>query len=247
MVPYLVTHLKTALSTTLDLFYPSRCIFCKKTKANTKRPICGACDRKLPAFPQAFCLRCGQAQHHNATWGCPACHVTAHTPDATYFAFTYHAPLSDAIIAFKFRDQPELAPVLTQLLWERLGDDLLWEAPQIILPAPLHYQRLWQRGYNQAALLARSLAKKLNRPLETRAFKRVRRTTPQVQLKFHQRMSNMQGAFRADPRRLAGKDILLIDDVYTTGATVSAMVTALRQASVARIAVVCLAHTPPNR
>jgi len=102
----------------------------------------------------------------------------------------------------------------------------------VIVPVPLHARRLRERGYNQAALLARELGKGVGLPVLENALIRVRDTSPQVDLGAEERRENVRGAFHLPDDRLVGKSVLLVDDVYTTGATLEACSLALKQRGV---------------
>jgi ComF family protein len=119
------------------------------------------------------------------------------------------------------------------------------EAPfpaDVIVPVPLHTRRLRERGYNQAALLARELGKGVGLPVLEDAVARVRYTSPQVDLNAEERKENVQGAFHCPTDRVAGKSVLLVDDVYTTGATLEACSLALKQRGVLTVWALTLAR-----
>ena len=119
-----------------------------------------------------------------------------------------------------------------------------WEhKPDAILPIPLHRRRQRRRGFNQSALLAVHLGRQLDIPVNQQAMKRVRHTNPQTGLSPKDRLENVRGAFLADSRLVDNKQILLIDDVYTTGATMSAAAGALLASGAAGVSAFCLART----
>jgi len=138
----------------------------------------------------------------------------------------FEGTLREAIHRFKYSNRPSLAIPLGRLMacyWD--------EHPipsDVIVPVPLHLQRLRERGYNQAALLAQELSKSTGLPLWDGALKRVRQTRPQVELSAEERRENVKGAFLCLERRVQGKRVLLVDDVCTTGATLEACSEALR-------------------
>lgn len=118
-----------------------------------------------------------------------------------------------------------------------------WSPPvDLILPIPLHPKRERRRGYNQSALLARHIGEAVGLPVNGRALRRTRHTRPQVTLNPQERLENVQGAFEADSEHVGGRHVLLIDDVFTTGATMSAAAAALQAAGAATVSGYCLAR-----
>ncbi len=141
-------------------------------------------------------------------------------------AFPFQGPIQDAIYAFKYRGACQLAPLLARCMaefWLRFQENV-----DVLVPVPLHPDRERQRGYNQAALLAEELGPLIERPVVTEALVRVRPTRSQTQLNSVERRRNVAGAFacaRSDD--ICGRDIMLVDDVATTGATLDACAAAL--------------------
>ena len=136
-------------------------------------------------------------------------------------------PLKRAIYQFKYRQKRRLALPLADLMHLYLLENP-WPA-QLIVPVPLHMDRLRERGYNQAALLARELSERSGLPVEEGSLVRIRETASQVALRADERRQNVRGAFRGRGEKSRDKRVLLIDDVSTTGATLEACAEALRQ------------------
>ncbi|GJE57810.1 Putative ribose-phosphate pyrophosphokinase [Methylobacterium thuringiense] len=140
----------------------------------------------------------------------------------------YDGTARDLVHRLKYGDRLDLGRAMARMMTSA-GAELIAEA-DLLVPVPLHAFRLWRRRFNQAALLARSVARMSGIPCDTRSLVRVKRTRPQVGLTRAQRAENLQGAFRvpaAAKPRLAGRRVLLIDDVTTTGATGNAASRAL--------------------
>jgi ComF family protein len=115
--------------------------------------------------------------------------------------------------------------------------------PEIIIPVPLHPRRQRIRGFNQSMLLAQQLAPEIGIELNSQALERVRHTRPQVDLTPQRRLENVQDAFSADSHAIKGKSILLLDDVFTTGATMNSAASALLKAGASHVSAYCLART----
>lgn len=142
----------------------------------------------------------------------------------------FEGVLREAIHRFKYRGGQALAQPLGQLMAEQWSH---YHIPaEVLIPVPLHPTRLAERGYNQAALLARELGANIGLPVETGSLTRIRATAPQINLDMAARQENMRGAFRCLDERIASRRVVLIDDVCTTGATLSACGAALREAGV---------------
>jgi len=190
----------------LDLLAPERCM---------------ACEALDPA-PSGYCLECGEPE--------PLFDVACHVEGVPVFAGARYAePLSSAIHRFKYGAAPELCAALCRHTLR--GIDLLGIEPgDVWVPVPLHPLRLAERGYNQAALIARELARAQRAAVDTRRLCRVRQTEQQAKRTRRARVENVAEAFRVRDAATLPKRIVLVDDVVTTGATLSACIRALRAA-----------------
>jgi ComF family protein len=152
----------------------------------------------------------------------------------------YAEPASRLIHRFKYEGLFALAEALS---WVMITAWPNWEQPpDLILPIPLHPKRQRRRGYNQSELLARPLGRALGVPVDAVSLRRTRHTAPQVGLGPEERHSNVWGAFAADPTGVAGRHVLLVDDVLTTGATMRAAAGAVLSAGAADVSAYCLAR-----
>jgi ComF family protein len=154
----------------------------------------------------------------------------------------FDGPLRHAIHALKYRRLSALAEPLGDLL-----ADFWIQAPEradAVVPVPLHAARQRERGYNQAALLAHRVGRRAGAPVHPNALRRVRATAVQMSLNASDRKTNVAGAFECADQAMRGKQVLLIDDVCTTGATLDACAVALRSAGAASVRGLALARTP---
>ena len=177
---------------------------------------------------------------------CGTCLVSAPPFDAALACFDYRAPWDRLITAFKFHAAIELAPFFAAAL---IDEERRRAAPrpELIVPVPLASARLRERGYNQAWVLARRVARSLGVAAEAQLLLRVRETAHQLDLPPASREGNVRGAFAVEPRRraeIAGRRIAVVDDVMTTGSTAAEIARVLKQAGAAEVDVWVLARTP---
>ncbi|MGE5385681.1 MAG: ComF family protein [Betaproteobacteria bacterium] len=197
-----------AATALLDACLPPSCLLCG---ADSQCALCAACAADLPLLAPG-CPQCAEPTTHGERCG----RCLTHPPhfDATIAAFRYAFPVDRLMHAFKYAGELALAGWFSRKLVEHIED----RAFHTILPMPLHPHRLQERGFNQAAELARHIGKSLKVSVDIAACHRRRPTTSQADLPFNKRSANVRGAFECSAD-LGGLDILLIDDVMTTGAT----------------------------
>lgn len=221
----------------------SRCWLCQQPLQLAKHGICSLCLDQLPAIPSC-CPRCGLPSSHSHQ-PCGRCLLKPVGWQSLVFAQVYQPPVSTLLLRFKFSATPELAVPLARLLllrWLERWRDGSVVKPQVLLSIPLHLSRYRQRGYNQAELLARPLAHWLGCEYFPEALQRLRATPAQQQLSERERKRNLQQAFRCT-QKLAGKHIALIDDVVTTGSTISEVAKLLNKEDIASLQIWCICRT----
>jgi ComF family protein len=231
----------------LNLLYPAACCGCGR---ETERPrFCSRCHGEIRAPRSPLCLVCGTpfGTAGDVDHRCSRC--LTHAPEfgraracAIYDAADgVEHPLKSVLQRYKYGREVSLARPLGRLLAERCP--LPVGAYTVLMPVPLHLARLRWRGFNQAQFLAQGLARQAGIPLDPFSLERVRPTRPQVELNEAERRRNVRHAFRvrrADGVR--GQRVLLIDDVYTTGATVDECSRELMRAGAAQVDVLALAR-----
>ncbi|MBF0145642.1 MAG: ComF family protein [Magnetococcales bacterium] len=233
-------QIKPALHGLLDLLFPTFCPACGIPVPHPQL-FCFDCIRTLPPLPEHHCLYCGTTTS-GPVLGCGSCLLVPNRPDRVCFPFTYTEPIARLIVQFKFSDRTEWAASLIDLAMERVGDLLIWEDLELVVPVPLHPLRLVWRGYNQAALLAGALARRLDRPLVTNGLYRIKMTRPQTRLRQKERLINVRNAFTTHNDVIANRTILLVDDVFTTGSTIWSATRALKKGGARRVVIFCLAR-----
>lgn len=192
-----------------------------------------------------FCERCGVpfAAEYGEGVECPSCIAAPPAFDRARAAVVYDDASHGLIVGFKHSDRTELAPAFAQWL-ARAGAELLSDRP-LIVPVPLHRLRLLMRRYNQSAILAKGAARRVGAPFAPEALIRRRATPPQKNLSAEARRRNVAGAFQVPEEAramIAGAHIVLVDDVLTTGATLSACARALKRAGAAKVDALVLAR-----
>lgn len=228
----------------LDFLLPPRCGGCGESIDQT-HALCSVCWSRLSFITKPFCETCGFPFELEGGDGvaCGPCLRSPPLFTQLRSAFCYEDRSRDLILRFKHGDATYLTPLLVRWM-EVAGRDLL-EKADLLLPVPLHWRRLIKRGYNQAAFLAQGLAKRTNRVCFPSVLRRVRSTESQGHLTLLERRKNVSRAFyvrERDEKILLGKSVLLIDDVFTTGATVTECTKALKKAGARDVAVLTLAR-----
>lgn len=224
---------------------PPRCLLCRAPGAEG-RELCADCRRDLP-WNRACCARCAlplaPADHADAERICGDCPQHPPVFDRLRAPFRYAYPLDGLITRFKFHHDLAAGVLLADLMTEAFAGDL-HARPDLIVPVPLHVQRLRERGYNQSLELAKRLAPALGLRLDAAALGRQRATAAQSELAAADRHRNVRDAFVADAARVHDRDIALIDDVATTAATASECARALKAAGARNVSVWVVARAP---
>ena len=242
-----------ALDPVLDMVFPPRCPLCGDALA-TQGGLCSTCWSDLVVPGDPCCSRCQRplGQHRSddelpgespqGTLVCAPCLARPPAHDGISAATLYTEPSRKLVLAFKHGRRVGLARLLARLILARVPP---LEGEWLVVPVPLHRWRLWKRGYNQSALLGVQIARAIGQPLVVDALHRIKRTPSLGGLDRRARAAALAGAVQANPARasrLAGANILLVDDVLTSGATTDACIKALRKAGAARVRIACFAR-----
>ncbi len=223
---------------------PGCCVLCGD---DAPAPLCAACCERYLAHRGQRC-RCCARPLPGPTAG-PACGACIAEPPAfdASIAATLYAPPADLLVqALKFGAQLPLATAFARLLLQAAASEPRIAAAEVMIAVPLSAERLAERGFNQAQEIARPLARALRLPLATAACVRVRDTAPQSGLAPADRRDNMRGAFAVMQREAVdGRQVLLVDDVMTTGHTLGALASCLKRNGAASVTNLVFARTPP--
>lgn len=230
------------LEAILQRIYPPTCVLCG-APGDDGLDLCRGCRADLP-YNRHACPRCAIPLPAGQSAGtrCGPCQRRAPPFAASHAAFRYEDPVPALIGGVKFRGRFNLARLLGQLMALSLLEQGA-QRPELILPVPLHPRRLRERGYNQALELARPISAELGIPTDTATCIRAAYTSAQVGLDDRERRRNVRGAF-AVARCPAAKHVAILDDVVTTGSTVTELALVLRRAGVERVDVWSVARTP---
>lgn len=233
------------LKTIIDFILPPRCLLCNKI-IGVDDSLCPDCFNHISFIAKPYCKCCGTPlpfNHSSHELYCANCLKQKVSPlFMCRSAVQYDIFSKKLILDFKFSDHIENKILLSRWLL-MAGKDIFSTKPDIILPIPLHYSRLFQRKYNQSAVLVRELSKLTNIPADYSVLKKYRYTKPQIICNGQLRKKNIKDAFVVtNPYLIKGKHIVLIDDVYTTGATLTECAKILKKSGASKVSALTVAR-----
>ena len=201
------------LAGALDLVFPAGCASCGREGSY----LCEACTHTIPRLEQPYCTLCaGPTSSHTCSW----CTSSPPAYDGVRAPYRFVGAVRELVHNLKYRNIRASAPELGRLMASYIHSSRI--PATVLLPVPLHRRRERARGYNQSRLLAMEVGALTGLPMDNTVLRRTRDTAPQVSLAgYAERRRNIEGAFECD-RDVAGEQVLLIDDVVTTGSTMSA-------------------------
>ncbi|WP_066700881.1 ComF family protein [Sphingobium amiense] len=244
MMP-LAPLLKAALRTALDYALPPRCPGCGVI-VGEDHSFCLDCWSGMAFLGEPCCARCGIPFPHDMGQGaeCAACLADPPPWDSARAVLAYGDVARNVALRLKYGRRVALAGLIARQMQRHA---LRLEGAPVIVPVPLHRWRLWWRGFNQAALIADHLGRLTGWPVDRHALRRIRRTRPLRAMKPAARARAVKGAFALEEgHALAGRPVLLIDDVHTSGATAAACARALRQGGASEVHLLCWARVVPG-
>ncbi len=230
----------------LDFVYPQSCPICKEPLDREEKEVCENCWRNLAILPYPFCPYCKmffeeeEAEHEHR------CVSPNRFEDQMNFAVrslgTFDDHYKTLIHRLKYEHKIPLGKRLAQRLGEQLTQDKDFINCDLVIPVPLHKSRQRQRGFNQSEILAEGVSQVTKIPLATKILMRKKNTKDQTHLDIQQRKENVKGAFAVtQPEMVMGKNVILVDDVITTGATLNECVRMLLDIGAKRVFAVTLA------
>lgn len=234
----------------LELLLPRGCAGCRENwPVSAESCWCDVCREKLPWIRSPICPVCGRPFQKSPGSGdhlCGDCELSTYSFDSARSAAFHSGVARDGVHRLKFGGHLHWVPPLVELLETVLTDEMK-QRIDLIVPVPLHVRRLRQRGFNQAALLARELGRRLEIPVHCAVLFRRIWTEPQTRLNREERLHNVKGAFAVlRPADIKGKKALLIDDVFTTGSTLCECAGALKEAEAAEVHALTVSRSLPD-
>lgn len=224
----------------LGILYPRRCPVCDGIAAPRGELICTGCRERLSYIAEPTCKRCGKEILRKEQEYCGDCARVRHSYTAGKALFAYDEVMKKSVGAFKYKGRQEYSEWYGREMARVYGDQIRRWGAEALIPVPIHKSRYRERGYNQAALLVRSLAKYTGLPADEEALVRIKKTTAQKTLSTKERAKNLQDAFQLSKSVVQYKRIILVDDIYTTGSTADACAGVLREGGVEQVYLLCL-------
>ena len=223
---------------TLSLLFPQRCAACDRIDV---QGFCDECYSLLEWLdPKLCCKRCGAplTAGGGVRGACPECRRRPPRFNRAIAALRYTGPLVRALVEWKYRDQRQISAILSKLLLDWIPDNAprWWENINAVVPVPHHVKTLRLRGFSPSEELAAPVSNAFAIPYLPRAIFKIRHTMPQMRLSRQQRAFNLHESMKVfDPSLIDGKIVLVVDDVMTTGATISECARALREAGAEKV------------
>lgn len=223
----------------LDLFYPPRCPFCDELLMPGEM-LCADCGVMDWNVREPVCKRCGKPLEMEREEYCGDCSRKKHNYRQGKAVFVYRDRVRQSMYRFKYSNRREYAGFYAREAARLYADWVAACGIEVIIPVPMYPGKKRRRGYNQAEVFARELGKELNLPNDSRIVRRLRDTVPQKELNDRQRRKNLKNAFQLSEDVVKYSQILLVDDIYTTGSTIDAVAEVLLSGGAKNIYYICI-------
>ncbi|MBQ9062330.1 MAG: ComF family protein [Eubacterium sp.] len=227
------------------ILYPGRCVLCDSILEKSADMVCRDCRPLVQFIGEPRCCRCGRPLETDTEAYCENCKIHPRLFEKGFAPFVYDGAVKEALMRLKYGHRAENARFFGKAMYVCGKQFLAETAPQAVVPVPIHRERKMRRGYNQAELLAESLADLTGIPVIKDRILRVRGTAPQKELGVRQRRKNLAGAFRiagtAGRDRIFPARVLIVDDIYTTGSTIDTIAALLLRAGAETVYFTCAA------
>lgn len=222
--------------TLLNLLYPARCVVCDEITGTgcAGETICKKCREKIVYIREPFCMKCGKQLSKTEQEYCSDCQKKKHAYIQGTALYDYGS-MADSVFRFKYMGRVEYARFYGRELYKEKACWLAMINPDALVPVPIHPSRKRKRGYNQAELIARELARCSGIPVNIRLIRRIGRTSPLKNLNQLEREKNLKRAFKIYKNDVKLSTIVIIDDIYTTGSTIDAMTGILHKAGIPNV------------
>ena len=217
------------------IFYPFQCPFCQEILPGGQRRICASCQKKIKRIIEPRCKKCGRPIRLEEQEFCYDCRRKKHSYEEGIAVYVYEGRVRRAVHQMKFQNRRVYAEIFGAVMAEEVRKKIeLWDIKAVV-PVPMYKKKQRERGYNQAELLARKVSDVLHIEMKSDLVVRVRDTKPQKELEKKDRENNLKKAFSVKQNEVKLKNILLVDDIYTTGSTIDALADTLKKHGVEKI------------
>lgn len=217
------------------MLYPPTCPLCQRVLEIDNMGTCEECVGLISYVQKPSCLRCGKEIADEEAELCEDCTNYERTYIKGFPAMNYIGPVTKCVASFKYNNRRDLADFFANEIIKCCGHEILDVSPEIFVPIPVHKSKLKKRGYNQAELLANSLGERLDIPVEANLIIRSTNTMPQKKLDNEEREKNLKKAFISSGEIVKYKRVMLVDDIYTTGATIETCTKLLKENGVSEV------------
>lgn len=204
----------------MELLYPKTCCFCGKISV---QEICDTCKEKVSYIKEPRCKKCGKPIRYEEQEYCLDCQKQSFHYIQGRSLWVHKGVVTWSVYQFKYHNRRIYGRFYAEELYRVYGKNLEDWGIDLIVPVPLHWRRKRKRGYNQAEIIARHLGELTGIPVDAKLVIRKKYTTPQKTLNDKERVKNLKNVFDMRKKKVRGKNILLIDDIYTTGSTIDAI------------------------
>ena len=205
-----------------DLLYPEICPLCEEILLHDEKRVCKRCSYKISYVSEPCCLKCGKEIDDEETEYCKDCEEGRRTFIKGFPAMNYENTIRESVAKFKYSNKRTFADFYAYEIYKRHGEEIKALDVDALIPVPVHKTKLRQRGYNQAELLADSLSAYVDAPVDSNILVRNTKTLPQKELNNIERELNLKNAFNSNEECVQYNKVMLVDDIYTTGATIEA-------------------------
>lgn len=233
-----------------QLLFKENCLLCDQDIEQNNQEthpsihaVCRPCLNELPWHPKNSCSRCGLSSDGNL---CGSCINSTPDFDVTKAIFLYAYPIDAMMLRYKYGNSLNLGDTFGEFLAEKINAENSFANIDLVIPMPMHLQRLKERGFNQALEIAKVLCKNHKEKLDYKSVIRQTLTPPQASLPLKERVKNIKGAFKVNAN-LAGKRIAIVDDVMTTGASLNELAKTLKKAGASHVECWVIARTLPHQ
>lgn len=216
----------------LDFLFPKRCPVCHDIVDRRGYLVCENCSEAFTYVSEPYCMKCGKPLSEDGKEFCIQCENNYRNFNEGRSVFIYDDLVRKSIYSFKYNGRQEYAKYYAKAIYDKLSDKINTWNPDAIIPIPLHKSRLKKRGYNQAYLIAKELSHLTKIPAYENYLIREKKTKVQKSLSASERSNNLKNAFKIRQNAVKLSSAILIDDIYTTGATIMSATDALKAGSV---------------